>query len=140
MCNTSFFWDFDWKIHLKYYFGDSRSCARSNSTQGHTKVNPKVKNVKIWFLANTNSRRSVVRRFDVILTEKPMYVTILTIKGNLKVIASISRPGKKIYDSKQMKPETSVIPLFCVILSEISFSNIILVILDDPLGQKVISR
>ena len=69
-----------------------------------------------------------------------MSVTILTIKGNLKFIAPISRPGKKKYDSKQIKPETSVIPLFCVILSEKSFSGIILVILDDPLGQKVISR
>ena len=25
MCNTAFSWVFDWKIHLKYYFGDSRS-------------------------------------------------------------------------------------------------------------------
>ena len=69
MCYTSFSFDFDWKIHLKYYLGDSRSCARSISTQGHIKVNPEVKNLKILFLANTNSRRSVVRRFDVILTE-----------------------------------------------------------------------
>ena len=69
MCNTSFSWDFDWKIHLKDYFEDSRSCARSISTEVHIKVNPKVKNVKIWFSANTNSRRSVVRRFDIILTE-----------------------------------------------------------------------
>ena len=69
MCNTNFLWDFDWKIHLKYYFGDSRSYARTISTQGHIKVNPKVKNVKILFLTNTNSKISVVRRFDVILTE-----------------------------------------------------------------------
>ena len=33
--------------------------------------------------------------------------------------------------------ETSVIPLFRVILSNKSFSGNILVILDDPLGQKV---
>ena len=37
----------DWKIYLKYYFGDSRSYAKSISTQGHMKVNSKVKNVKI---------------------------------------------------------------------------------------------
>ena len=54
---------------LKYYFGDSRTWSRSILTRRHIKVNPKVKNVKIWFLANTNSRRSVVRSFDVILTE-----------------------------------------------------------------------
>ena len=49
------------------------------------------------------------------------------IKGNYKVIALISR----------LKLETSVIPLFCVILPEISFSGKLLVILDDHLGQKV---
>ena len=48
---------------LKYYFGDSRSYARSITTQGHEKVNIKGKNVKIGFLTNTN-RRSVVSRFD----------------------------------------------------------------------------
>ena len=36
-----------------------------------------------------------------------------------------------------MKLETSVIPLFCVILPQNSFSGNILVILDDPRGQKV---
>ena len=55
MRNISFSFNCDWKIHLKYYFG----AARSISTQGHIKVNPKVKNVKIIFLTNTNSRRSV---------------------------------------------------------------------------------
>ena len=68
MCDTSFSWDFDWNIHLRYYIGDSRLCARPISTQGHIKVKPKVKNVKL-FLTNTNSRRGVVRRFGVILTE-----------------------------------------------------------------------
>ena len=29
MCNTSFSWDFVWKIHLWYYFGDPRSSSRS---------------------------------------------------------------------------------------------------------------
>ena len=37
----------------------------------------------------------------------------------------------------QIKLETSLIPLFHVILPEKSFSDNILVILDDPLGQKV---
>ena len=59
------------------------------------------------------------------------------IKGNLKVIASISRSGKQKYDFQEIKLDTSVIPLFRVILPEISFSDNILVILDDLLGQKV---
>ena len=69
MCIISFSCDFDWKTHLTYHAGDSRSCARSILNQSHIKVNPKVKNVKIRFLANTITRRSVVRRFAVILTE-----------------------------------------------------------------------
>ena len=35
-------------------------------------------------LATTNSTRSVVRRFDVILTESSISVTILMIKGNFQ--------------------------------------------------------
>ena len=41
------------------------------------------------------------------------------------------------YDFQQIKLETSVIPLFRVILSEKPFSGNILVILDYPLAQKV---
>ena len=54
-----------------------------------------------------------------------------------KVIASISRSGKRKSDFWQIRLETSVIPLYRVILTEKSFSDTILVILDDPLGQKV---
>ena len=45
--------------------------------------------------------------------------------------------GKRKYDFQQMKLETSIIALFRMILPEKSFSGTILVILYDPLGQKV---
>ena len=53
------------------------------------------KKCEIRFSANKNSRRIVVRCFDVILTEYSICVTILMIKGSVKVIASILRSGKQ---------------------------------------------
>ena len=50
---------------------------------------------------------------------------------------SISRSDKRKYDFYQMKLETSVIPLFCVILSGKSISGIIFVISGDLHGRKV---
>ena len=61
------------KIYLCSYFCDlrssSRSSARAISIQGHKNVNSEVKNVKVSFLTKTNSKRRVVRRVDIILTE-----------------------------------------------------------------------
>ena len=45
--------------------------------------------------------------------------------------------GKRKHNFKQIKQEKRVIPFFRVILSEKSFSGIFLLILDDPLAQKV---
>ena len=66
--NSSFSWTD--KIQLWHYFGDSRPCSMSISIQGHEKVNSEVKNVKIRFLTNVDSKTNVVRllmNFDWIL-------------------------------------------------------------------------
>ena len=64
---------------------NSSSSSGSILIQGHKKINSEVKNVKIWFLTNVNSKKSEVRLFDVILTEYSIYATILMIKGHFQV-------------------------------------------------------
>ena len=68
-CNTSFVCDFDWRIHFRYYFDDSRSFSRS------------IWRSHLWthVFHQTQVGRSVIPLFDVILTGEYVYLLISVI-------------------------------------------------------------
>ena len=82
------------------------------------------------------------------MSEKSIYGIILVIQGHLQDRKGIAKVKNKMAARylrstmivQQMKPGTSVIPLFHVILSEKSFYGIILLIQAHFQGRKVISK
>ena len=65
MCNTSFWSDFEWRIHLWFYFGDSMTSSTLKMSLNHQNVEDKKEiprsNCKRYHF---NSKKSILRSSD----------------------------------------------------------------------------